>query len=209
MLRRIKIAIGYLTSGSDGQVIVNVKSGVMGVAANPGIYATPQPTTAVVQTSLDDFIVAVGDAAGGGVEATAIKNAKRVALADLVRPFSNYVTDTAAGDLVKLLASGLPIQKPGASPVGPLGQPTTPSVDQGPLSGTLTASTSPIYGAGVYNWRLALASAPLAYLQTAQTMGARHTFDGLAAGQIYNVEVSAVGTAGPSDWSDDGTMMVV
>ena len=206
---KAKIALSYLTGASDGQVIVNVKSGLLGIAGNVAIYATPAPALAVVQTALDEFIVAVANAVGGGIQVTATKNAKRTALAALVRPLSNYVTDTAGGDLVKLISSGLPIQKPGAVPIGPLSPPATPIATQGPVSGSLSASSSPLYGAGSYNWRLALASAPTSYLQTAQTMGARHTFQGLTPGQIYNVELNAVGAAGASDWSDDGSVMVL
>jgi hypothetical protein len=206
---KAKIAFSYLTTASDGQVIVNVKSGLLGIAENVVVYATPVPPLAAVQTALDDFLISVASAAGGGIGETATKNAKRIALAALVRPLSNYVTDTAAGDLAKLMSSGLPIQKPGAAPVGPLSTPTTPVAAQGPITGSLSSTSSPVYGAGMYNWRLALASAPTTYLQTAQTMGARHTFKGLTPGQVYNVELNAVGAAGASDWSDDGSVMVL
>ena len=63
-------------------------------------------------------------------------------------------------------------------------------------------------GAYTYNWRLALASAPTVYLQTAQTTAARHTFEGLTAGQIYNMQLNAVGTAGESNWSGVTSFMV-
>ncbi len=80
---------------------------------------------------------------------------------------------------------------------------------QGSKSGAIAAAPAPVYGAGSYNWRLALASAPTVYVQTAQKTGARVTFEGLTPGETYNVEVSAVGSNGPSDWSDDGTMRVI
>jgi len=34
------------------------------------------------------------------------------------------------------------------------------------------------------------------------------TFDGLTPGQIYNVQLNAVGTAGASDWSGPGELMI-
>ena len=37
----------------------------------------------------------------------------------------------------------------------------------------------------------------------------RVDFDGLTPGQAYLVTANAVGTAGPSDWSDDDELMVV
>jgi hypothetical protein len=41
-----------------------------------------------------------------------------------------------------------------------------------------------------------------------QTTAASNTFDGLTAGQIYNVELNAVGTAGTTDWSGPGELMI-
>jgi hypothetical protein len=66
-----------------------------------------------------------------------------------------------------------------------------------------------IYGASSYNWRVALASAPNTYVQNAQTIGGRVTFDGLTPGDLYNVDVNAVGAAGPSNWSVAGQLRVI
>lgn len=128
----------------------------------------------------------------------------------LLRLLAFYVTVTCKGDIPKLLSSGFPMQEPGTNtPGGPLPTPNTPVVAQGPVTGSMTAKTAPVRGAGIYNWRLALASAPTVYVQTKQTPGARALFSGLTAAEIYNVEVNAVGAAGTSNWSDDATMMIV
>ena len=42
-----------------------------------------------------------------------------------------------------------------------------------------------------------------------QTTAARNIFSGLTPGQVYFVQLNAVGSAGPSDWSDDGETMVM
>ena len=60
-----------------------------------------------------------------------------------------------------------------------------------------------------YNWRVALASAPTAYVVEQQTTAASDIFEGLTPGQIYVVDVNVVGSAGPSDWSDAAQLMVV
>ena len=73
----------------------------------------------------------------------------------------------------------------------------------------LPGSTTPIYGASSYNWRLALASAPTTYVQTAQKIGGRATFDGLTPGELYKVDCNAVGAAGPSNWSVAGQLRVI
>src|SRR5207248_3813203 len=57
----------------------------------------------------------------------------------------------------------------------------------------------PVNGAYIYNWRVALASAPTTYVKQQQTTAASNTFDSLTPGQLYNVELNAVGTAGTTD----------
>ncbi len=87
--------------------------------------------------------------------------------------------------------------------------PDAPTVVQGPVTGSLKATSAPLYGASSYNWSAALQSAPETDVKTAQTTGARAEFTGLTPGQIYVVSLNAVGTAGVSDRSDAGTLMVV
>jgi hypothetical protein len=82
-------------------------------------------------------------------------------------------------------------------------------VSQASLTGSLRAVISPVRGAYAYNWRVALASAPTVYVQTKQTTSGRATFQGLTPGQVYNVAANAVGSAGTSDWSDVGSLMVI
>ena len=205
----VKPAIRYLLLAPDAQLIVIVHTVLQGIATNATIFTTPTPKLATVQDALDAFIVAVQEAALGGPAQTAIKNGKRAELAALMRLLANYVGAVADGDLGVLLLSGYPHQKPSHNPVGPMPKPETPRALQGPHSGQLVAATVPVYGAGTYNWRLSLASAPTVYVQTVQTTAARVTFDGLTPGQIYNVAVNAIGTSGPSDWSQNGATIIV
>jgi hypothetical protein len=203
----VKPAIGFLTKDGDPSFTDKVTTILEWMKNNPK-YPTPSPTLAVVQTAFDAYKVASADAAQGGVGNTAIRNARRAELVSLLRQLANYISATANGDMETLLSSGFPTQKGAPSPIGPLPAPNAPVVKQGPVSGSLTAVTAPVFGASVYNWRLALASAPTAFLQTKQSTGARFTFEGLTPGQVYSVELNAVGSAGTSDWSDVGSLMV-
>lgn len=205
----VKPAIRYLLSAPDAQLIVIVQTVLAAVAAHATIFTTPVPTPTVVQTALDAFMVSLQEAALGGPAQTAIKNARRAELAALMRLLANYVGAIAHGDMSILLLSGYPHQKPNPGPVGPMPKPATPRSRPGSYSGSLIAATVPIYGAGTYNWRLALHSAPTVYLQTVQTTGARVTFTGLTPGQTYDVAVNAVGASGPGDYSENGSTMVV
>lgn len=205
----VKIATAYLKTASDAQVVIITRSGISGVGNNTNIFATPVPALTVLTTGCDDFVTAIEDANNGGPAQTAIKNSKRGALVTLMQQFSSYVTITANGDMAVLKLSGLPTQKPTRTRIGPLDAPYGPVLTLGPVTGSLNAVTAPVYGASTYNWRVALASTPNVYVQTAQTTGARAQFTGLTRGQIYNVELNAVGAAGTSDWSDDSSLMVV
>jgi hypothetical protein len=204
----VKPAIGFLTKDSDAQLDQDAETIIASMTGNAN-FPTPSPTLAVIKAALDAFTVALSDAADGGVEKTAIKNAKRAELVSLLRQLASYVFAAADGDMTKLLSSGFPSQKTNRSPIGPLPAPGTPFLSQGAVTGSLAASTSPVVGSYIYNWRVALASAPAVYVKQVQTTAASNTFDGLTPGQIYNVQLNAVGTAGTTDWSGPGELMVV
>jgi hypothetical protein len=126
-----------------------------------------------------------------------------------MRQLASYVQVACKGDLAVLLSSGFPIQKPQRSPIGVLPAPAGLTVTLGNRSGELDASAAPVPGAAIYNWRVTTAAAPNVVVQTAQTTAASNTFEGLTPGVVYNVQVNAVGSAGPSDWSDPVPQMVV
>ena len=204
----VKPAIGFLTLDSDAQLTKNAQTIVNSMTNNPS-YPTPSPTLASVTTAINDFSVAIDNAADGGKTLTLIKNQKRAALGAVLRNLASYVHVTCQGDLATLTSSGFPIQKPSRTPVGVLPAPETPVLDFGARSGELVASTPPITNGYTYNWRVALATAPGHYVQRVQTTAASNVFDGLTPGQIYLVDLNVVGSAGPSDWSDTAQLMVV
>jgi hypothetical protein len=204
----VKPAIGFLSASSDKLLAAAAQKIVTDLTTNPD-YPTPTPTLPTVTTALNDFTVAIANATGGGKEETAIKNAKRAELTSLLRQLASYVGVTCGGDLAKLLSSGFPTWKPTKSPIGVLPPPDAPVATAGPQSGQLSAVSAPVFGAYSYNWRVALASAPTVFIQQVQTTAASNIFEGLTPGQTYTVQLNAVGSAGPSDWSDDGETMVM
>jgi hypothetical protein len=125
-----------------------------------------------------------------------------------MRQLAAYVQSHCQEDRTIILSSGFePTKVP--APVGPVATPNAPIVRQGPTTGTLKARTGKVTGASAYNWRVALASDPTTYVQSKQTTGSRSSFSGLTAGQIYNVQVNALGSLGESDWSAAGNLMVI
>jgi hypothetical protein len=204
----VKTAIGFLRLDSDDELVGKVQSAITGLTGNPD-FPTPSPTLAAVTSALSAFTVALANAVNHGKEEISMKNGKRAELVSLMRQLASYVTITADGDMTKMLSSGFPYQKPFRTPIGPLEAPVSPTLRRGPHSGQLHASVEQIYGAYCYNWRVALVSAPDTYVQTVQTTASRTTFKGLTSGETYVVTANAVGSDGPSDWSDDAELMVV
>lgn len=204
----VKPAIGFLMKDGQAPFTDKVTAVLQWMTDNPN-YPTPTPPLATLKTAFDTYKVATADAAQGGTENTAIRNARRDELVSLLRQLASYVSATANGNMEKLRSSGFPVQKPTRAPIGPLPAPFPPTVTHGPVSGSLDAVSSPVYGATSYNWSLALESAPDVDVQTAQTTGARTQFTGLTPGKIYVICLNAVGAAGVSDWSDYGTLMAV
>ena len=204
----VKPAISFLRTDSDALLLSKADTIVNAMTGNAS-YPEPSPSLAAITTAANEFSTAVANAANGGTTLTAIKNSKRAALAALLRELGSYVAVACKGRMEDLLASGFPIQKPTRTPVGVLPAPATPVLSFGPRSGELAASTPPLANAYTYSWRVALASSPTVYVQRAQTTAASDVFEGLTPGQIYVVDVSAVGSAGPSDWSDPAQLMVV
>lgn len=165
------------------------------------------PTLQTANDLLKAAVLAYEASGGGKVPSNAVK-ARRAEMVGLLRLEAMYVTSRANGDMEILLKGGFPIQKPTRTPIGQLEAPAAPAVTQGKLSGQLDAATSPIYGGQAFLWRVALDSAPEVYVQTAQTTAASASFYDLTPGEIYNIEAQVIGSAGPSDWSDAGILMV-
>ena len=201
MINIVKAAIAWLIQLPNIIVCSIVDSIVVAMTDNDN-FPTPLPTLTVVAAANTEAKNAIAAAASGGRVLTAIMNMKMAELGAVVRPLAYYVTITANGDMAKLLSSGFPIQQPSRQRIGPLPTPTAPVATAGNLFGSIDASTEAINGAYVYCWRVALASAPTVFVVETMTTKANATFLDLTRGGIYLVQVSAVGAAGATEWSD-------
>jgi hypothetical protein len=204
----VKPAIGWLATSGDPLLFNNISVILLAMAANVAIYKTPTPPLADVQTALDNFSAGVAAAADGGPSATSKKNNLRLILIGLMRQLANYVASACNGDMTNLLLSGFPTQKPVRQPIGVLPAPVNVILAQGDRSGELVAKANPVFGASLYTWTLT-PSTPNGAVVTVQTTAARNTFTSLTPGVTYTVAVNAIGTAGPSDWSNPASLMVI
>ena len=204
----VKTSVTFLTVDNDSQLVADTETIVTSMSGNAS-YPAAAPPLAEVTSAKTDFVTAMANAADGGVTLTAIKKQKRDALTGLLRELASYVQVACKGNLAVLLSSGYPIQKPQRTPIGVLPAPSNLTVALGARTGELDAAAAPLAGAGIYNWRVTTAAAPNVVVQSAQTTAASNTFTGLTPGVVYNIQANAVGSAGPSDWSDPVAQMVV
>lgn len=204
----VKPSVSFLNNDNDAQLVTNTETILTALTGNAS-YTKPAPTLPAITTAKVDLVTAMADAAGGGVTLTSIKNDKRAALVALLRQLASYVQVTCNGDITVLLSSGFSIQKPQRNPIGVLPAPAGLTISFGARSGELVVIGTPLVGAGIYNWRVTTSAAPNVVLQAVQTTAARNVFTGLTPGVVYQIEANAVGSAGPSDWSDPVEQMAV
>jgi len=126
----------------------------------------------------------------------------------LLRPLAHYVEDTCAGDRASLISSGFPLQRV-RGPVGSLAAPIQVRMVKGKTTGTAIARCRRIDRARAYQWRIAPAATPTAWSAVLTTFSAHAEFEGLATMSVYIVQVCAVGTAGPGDWSETAAALVL
>ena len=201
MKKIVKPATSWLNTDSDSLLANDVNVILVALAANVNIYTTPSPPLIGVQAVLSSFNAAVAKAAVGSKADTTYKNNQRLTLVGMMRQLASYVLVACHGDMMNLLLSGFPTQKPERQPIGPLPAPGGLTLAHGSLSGELDAWVNPVFGAGTYNWKLQPAT-PGAAAITAQTTAASNTFTGLTPGVKYICTANAVGAAGQSDWSN-------
>ena len=200
--------VGWLTKAGQELFSGKVDAGLKDMTGNTH-FTTLASAVTECQTAYAAYLVAKAAAKQGGKDLTTARDLRRAELVVLLRALLNNINAIANGDLEKLFSCGFPLRNTEPAPVGELDPPATPTAVQGKVSGTIKVSTQPIYGASLYTVRIAKASAPETYLVTRQSTSTRSTFEGLTPGELYNVEMNAIGAAGPSDWSDVGTIRVV
>ncbi len=204
----VKPSISFLNDDPDPVLLTDTDTITSAMTNNPN-YTTPAPTLAAVTAAAETFAEKLAAAATGGVQQTSEKNAARAVLTNLLRQLASYVQVACDGDMAKLQSSGFPIQKPQRQPIGTLPAPSNLRVSLGGRSGELDARVSPLYGAGSYNWKVVATNAPTVVVQMVQTTAASITITGLTPCVEYSVQANAVGSAGPSDWTDAASQIVI
>jgi hypothetical protein len=197
--RLAKVALTFIARDSDKNLVVATSQILNAMTANPS-YPTPAPTLVAV-TAARDALLAVINVANTSKLTIVSRRQLRPALAALLRQLAQYVQTASNGDPLVLTGSGFPLHR-GRQPVGVLPAPTNLRLSRGKVSGQLGARCNVVAKAASYQWRVASALAPTVWLPADPTVAANATLRGLTPGTQYVVQARAIGSKGPSDWSD-------
>ena len=201
-----RVAIGFTTSNTDAKLIVDSERILVSMTGNLA-FPVPTPRLSDLVTARTAFIAAVR-AGKDSTIARSTRRAARTTLVVLLRNLAHYVQMTSAGDPTILLSSGFPAQRRRA-PLGILAAPTGVVLVRGKVSGTLSARCKRFAEAGAYHWRIGPSASPMVWQAVDTTLAAHMEYVGLQLYTQYVAQVRAIGTAGPSDWSDVATAVVV
>jgi fibronectin type III domain protein len=171
------------------------------IAGLTGNAAFPTPAVSIAdltaaQTAFEDAMTAMSQ---GGTQATAAKNNARQTLVGLLRQEATYVQLAGKNDLPTLLSSGFQVNDTNTAQ-SPLDKPSIIGLDNG-MTTQLIARVQGVDNARSYEAQVKNGGGWTPAGVFTQTR--RMVLTGLTPGQIYSVQVRAVGgSTGYSDWSD-------
>jgi hypothetical protein len=164
-------------------------------------FTNPNPKLEAIKVSYDEFQAAVSKRLKGDKESTAIKNAKRNALEELLQRLASYVEDVAGNNEVILLSSGFELYKK-AEKAGPLDIPQGLMLKPGTAHGSLVFSWDKVDNAKSYEVQHydTEQGDTTAKMKTCTCSNIEIT--GLTSGKQYTFEVAGVGSDPSRNWSD-------
>ncbi len=203
---KTRVAISFLQTDTDAMLIVDSDRIIGSMTGNPA-YPTPDPKLADLTAARDTYIAAV-KAAQDSIIARSTRRARRANFTALLRKLANHVQSASNGDRTTLLSSGFPAQRTRV-PLGNLVAPLGLILAKGKLSGQIIARCNRHPKAGAYHWRIGPTATPMVWQPIDTTLAAHIAYDNLVMYTPYTAQVRAIGTAGPSDWSDVASAVVV
>jgi hypothetical protein len=156
-------------------------------------FPNPQPSIAEIIASRNAYVNALSANEIGGKQETILKNEARKDLETKLRLLGLYVQANCNNSESIANSSGYDVQK-GRTPSGILEKPTNFKVENGPVTGTLIASSDKVDGAKTYLF--SITNAPVtdnSIWRTEYATSRTHRFDGLVAGTQYAVKMAGIG----------------
>ncbi len=167
---------------------------------NNSYFTTLPIPVATVKSQVAAFTAAVANAAQGGTQLTAIKNAARATVIESLRVLAAYVLSAGQNSLEVILSSGFEVNKTDRTR-RPLDKPAITNIDNF-ASTQLMIGMPPVGNARAYEFRTRVGSGD--WKNAGVFTKARGVLLGdLTPGATYDVQARAVGgSTGYSDWSD-------
>ncbi len=172
------------------------------MTGNPD-FPTPMPTLAELQAAREKLEAAITEAASGDHAKVFARQKAEAILDDLLVRMALYVSNTAAGDELKILSTGFELRKQ-PEPIGPLSAPAELEARTGALPGTVDLRCKPVKGAYYYQWQVNATDPDVetAWTLLAFTSRASYQASDLDPGKHSWFRLCALGAAGASPYSD-------
>jgi hypothetical protein len=171
-------------------------------------FGTPHPSLGSVDTALDELQTAMENAVNGGVTETAIQNAKRVIVQDLLTELGHYVEDTAnesvneGNEEVVITSAGMTVK--GFTPAAP----RVFTAKAGNLFGTIKL-TAAFVKRGYHEWEYtATPGDPDSWIEALPTTKASTVIAGLTRGMLMSFRHRAITSDGPLDGEETTPVIV-
>jgi hypothetical protein len=165
-------------------------------------FPAPVPGLADATTALTVFREALEQAQHGGMDRTEVKNAKRLALEEVLSTLGLYVQIHCKNDRSKILGSGFDARKPAGTPIVILEKPNL-TVVNGPYPGSFKLSTDKVPGAASYMFEYAAMPVTEAAQWTVHAVKTRiYVIGDLTSGQQYAFRVRGIGMDATPVYSD-------
>jgi hypothetical protein len=167
--------------------------------------ATRVPDDALMQSAQDDLSAA--DAAADAAETIwkqkiQERDAKEAVWDTVITARANNCEAVTPNDLPALASTGIPLRAT-PTPVGVLPMPTGLEAKTNGFEGQMDLQCDALSGAHAYEWQCRLHTDGTPWEAVKSTTTRKVTVTGLTPGSVYAFRVRAIGTAGPSPWSDE------
>ncbi len=186
-----------------------------GLKDHPDFKHPPVPLDDFKNT-LDEFTTSIYTAADGGKKAIIERNKLRDEVVKMMRKLGHWVEANCDQDVAKLRSTGfLPAytNRPGRASQVPLPQPIIRKLQNGPATGQIRVSVSPLQGARNYELRYAVndnEGRPGAWTVLPPYQNSRNiSVNGLTPGNAYLFQIRAFGNGKLTDWSDSATRIAI
>jgi hypothetical protein len=184
-------------------VIQIVRVAIIKLIANVGTYATPNPTTAILTTQVDDLETKHEEALRGGTDKKELMYLSLQTMLNSMSSLEGYIQSASGGDAAKILLVA-DVKRTG-SPVGLLPPPSNVRSVYGKKEGEIIFRWNGVRSRSGYKMqinRTPLDDTKWEDLGEPLTGKTRQVVGGLVSGNNYGFRIATFNAAGISGWSD-------